>query len=156
MSINKILNSLDKSWERDDIILKIKNGLDTDKIVNEFLANNEIQIKELNTLLRPEDIDLLNQVEKLSTCESKLINKIKNLNYIENNENNHMMSKKKILPFKKDSIILHPLARGSELSTSLDQTSKNWYFAQSRGAVFVRMALLTCLMDRTTRVMDVV
>ena len=60
------------------------------------------------------------------------------------------------LPFKKDSIILHPLARGPELSTSLDQTSKNWYFAQSRGAVFVRMALLTCLMDRTTRVMDVV
>jgi len=51
---------------------------------------------------------------------------------------------------------LHPLARGPELSTSLDQTSKNWYFAQSRGAVFVRMALLTCLMDRTTRVMDVV
>jgi len=58
--------------------------------------------------------------------------------------------------FKKDSIILHPLARGPELSTSLDQTSRNWYFAQSRGAVFVRMALLTCLMDRTTRVMDVV
>jgi len=60
------------------------------------------------------------------------------------------------LPFKKDSIILHPLARGPELSTSLDQTSKNWYFAQARGAVFVRMAVLTCLMDRTTRVMDVV
>ena len=37
-----------------------------------------MQIKELNTLLRSEDIDLLNQVEKLSTCESKLINKIKN------------------------------------------------------------------------------
>ena len=44
MSINKILNSLEKSWERDDILLKIKNGLDTDKIVNEFLASNELQI----------------------------------------------------------------------------------------------------------------
>jgi len=77
MSITKILNSLEKSWERDDILLKIKNGLDTDKIVNEFLANNKTKIKELNTLLRPEDIDLLNQVEELSTCESKLINKIK-------------------------------------------------------------------------------
>ena len=87
MRINKILNSLEKSWERDEILLKIKNGLDTDKIVNEFLANNDIQIKELNSLLRPEDIDLLNQVEKLSTCESKLINEIKNLNYLENNEN---------------------------------------------------------------------
>ena len=94
MSIYQILNSLEKSWERDDILLKIKNGLDTDKIVNEFLSNNEVQIKELNTLLRPEDMDLLNQVEKLSTCESKLINKIKNLNCLENNENHHIISQK--------------------------------------------------------------
>ena len=97
MKVYQILNSLEKSWERDDILLKIKNGLDTDKIVNEFLSNNEIQIKELNTLLRPEDMDLLNQVEKLSTCESKLINKIKNLSCLENNENHHIMSQK-ILP----------------------------------------------------------
>ena len=103
MSINKILNSLEKSWERDDILLKIKNGLDTDKIINEFLENNEIQIKELNTLLRPEDIDLLKQVEKLSICESKLINKIKDLNYLENNENHHIMNQKKILPSNRAS-----------------------------------------------------
>ena len=103
MSINKILNSLEKSWGRDDILLKIKNGLDTDKIVNEFLANNEIQIKELNTLLRPEDIDLLNQVEQLSTCESKLINKIINFNYLENNENKHIINQKKIEPSNRVS-----------------------------------------------------
>ena len=98
MSINEILNSLEKSWERDDILLKIKNGTDSDKIVNEFLAKNEMQIRELNTLLRPEDIDLLNQVEQLSTCESKLINKIKDLNYLENNENHRIINQKKILP----------------------------------------------------------
>ena len=95
MTIHKILNSLEKSWERDDILLKIKNGSDTDKIVNEFISNNEIQIQKLNTLLRPEDIDLLNQVEQLSTCESKLINKIKDLNYLKNNENHHILNQKK-------------------------------------------------------------
>ena len=98
MSISKILNSLEKSWERDDILLNIKNGLGTDEIVNEFLVKNESQIKELNSLLRPEDIDFLNQVEKLSTCESKLINEIKNLNYLENGENHNIMNKKKIVP----------------------------------------------------------
>ena len=96
MSLSKILNCLEKSWERDDVLLKIKNGLGTDEIVNEFLANNEVQIKELNTLLRPEDIDLLNQVEKLSTCESKLINKIYNLNYSKNNENHSKINMKKV------------------------------------------------------------
>ena len=103
MSINKILNSLEKSWERDDILLNIKKGLGTDEIVNEFLAKNERQIKELNSLLRPEDIDLLNQVEKLSHCESKLINEIKNLNSSENNENYHILNQKKNLQSNKVS-----------------------------------------------------
>ena len=96
MSISKILNSLEKSWQRDDILLKIKNGLVSDEIVNEFLLKNERQIRELNSLLRPEDIDLLNQVEQLSSCESKLINEIKNLNYLKNNEKQHILNQKNI------------------------------------------------------------
>ena len=103
MSISKILDSLNENWERDEILLNIKKGLDTDEIVNEFLSKNARQIKELNSLLRPADINLLNQVEKLSTCESKLINEIKNLNYLENNENHHIMNKKKIVPSKRVS-----------------------------------------------------
>ena len=96
MSITKILNSLNESWERDEILLKIKNGFNTDEIVNEFLVNNKVQIKELNSLLRPEDIDLLNQVEQLSKCESKLINEINNLNYLNNNQNNQIRNEEKI------------------------------------------------------------
>ena len=103
MSISKILNSLEKSWERDDILLNIKKGLGTDEIVNEFLMENERQIKELNSLLRPEDIDLLNQVEQLSTCESKLISEIKNLNYLETDENHNTLYQKKIMPSNRVS-----------------------------------------------------
>ena len=96
MTITSILNSLERSWERGEILLKIKNGLDTDQIVNEFLVKNKRQIKELNTLLKPEDIDLLNQVEQLSTCESKLIKKISNLNYQKNNREHNTPDKGKI------------------------------------------------------------
>ena len=49
-------------------------------------------------------------------------------------------------PLKPNSIILHPLARGEELATDLDDTEHNWYFAQARGAVFVRMALMSSIM----------
>ena len=97
MSINKILNSLEKSWERDEILLNIKKGFGTNEIVNEFLVKNERQIKELNSLLKPEDIDVLNQVEQLSTCESKLINEIKNLNFLENNEKYKIINNEKII-----------------------------------------------------------
>jgi aspartate carbamoyltransferase catalytic subunit len=49
-------------------------------------------------------------------------------------------------PLKPGAIVLHPLARGEELDTSLDETPHNWYFAQARGAVFIRMALLSAML----------
>ncbi|MEJ2574179.1 MAG: aspartate carbamoyltransferase [Gammaproteobacteria bacterium] len=49
-------------------------------------------------------------------------------------------------PLKEDAIILHPLARGQELQRELDDTPHNWYFAQARGAVFMRMALLSSIL----------
>jgi aspartate carbamoyltransferase catalytic subunit len=49
-------------------------------------------------------------------------------------------------PLKPDAIVLHPLARGPELSVRLDSTPHNWYFAQAHGAVFVRMALLATVL----------
>ncbi|MCB1322509.1 MAG: aspartate carbamoyltransferase, partial [Leptospiraceae bacterium] len=57
-------------------------------------------------------------------------------------------------PLKDGAIILHPLARGDELDVSLDTTAHNWYFAQARGAVFIRMALLTTLVERISQVLD--
>jgi aspartate carbamoyltransferase catalytic subunit len=57
-------------------------------------------------------------------------------------------------PLKPEAIILHPLARGAELATDLDDTPHNWYFAQARGAVYVRMALLTSVVRRISAVMD--
>jgi aspartate carbamoyltransferase catalytic subunit len=53
-------------------------------------------------------------------------------------------------PLKSDAIILHPLARGQELSRDLDDTPHNWYFAQARGAVFLRMALLSTILKTFT------
>ena len=96
MSISKILNTLENSWNRDDILLKIKNGLGPDEIINEFLTNNKLQVKELNNLLRPKDKVFLNQVEQLSTCEAKLINMINNLDNLKNREKNYTTNEKKI------------------------------------------------------------
>ena len=96
MNISKILHSLENSWVRDDILLKIKNGFSTDEIVNEFLIKNEVEIKQLNSLIKSKDIDFLSQVEQLSTCEAKLINKINNLNYPKNVDKNPKIIEKKV------------------------------------------------------------
>ena len=111
MSIIKILKSLEISWSREKILKKIKNGHSTDEIINEFLIKNKEQIKELNTLLRPEDIDLLNKVEILSTCEAKLINKINNLNYLKNKDKHYKINEKQLslpnrIPANKISLFM--------------------------------------------------
>jgi len=67
--------------------------------------------------------------------------------WVENSYEEHGAEYKlnKTSPLKKGAIILHPLARGEELSCDLDDTEHNWYFAQARGAVFARMALMSSL-----------
>ena len=51
-------------------------------------------------------------------------------------------------PLKQGAVIMHPLARRDELSSCLDDTPHNLYFAQAASAVFLRQALLICLLDR--------
>jgi aspartate carbamoyltransferase catalytic subunit len=51
-------------------------------------------------------------------------------------------------PLKKNAVILHPLARKTELNFDLDDTNHNLYFNQADGAVFIRQALLLCIFDR--------
>lgn len=51
-------------------------------------------------------------------------------------------------PLKDDTVILHPLARGEELSIELDPTKHNLYFNQADGAVWMRQALLLAVFGR--------
>jgi aspartate carbamoyltransferase catalytic subunit len=51
-------------------------------------------------------------------------------------------------PLKKGCVIMHPFARRDELDTSLDDTAHNLYFAQAASGVFLRQALLICLLGR--------
>ncbi len=55
-------------------------------------------------------------------------------------------------PLKPGAVILHPLARREELDRGLDETPHNLYFAQAASAVFIRQALLICLLGRLDRI----
>lgn len=115
-----------------------------------FYKNQEQDIKALGLNIRTET--KLNAVlPELDVIYINAIAWVKD-NYEVMGENLKLTSDS---PLKKTAIILHPLARGDELCASLDETPHNWYFSQARGAVFVRMALLTCLTQRTDRVIDV-
>ena len=108
----------------------------------EDLENSGLKISSessLNSVLPELDIVYINSIAWIGDTFHKLSGDIKL----------HSGS-----PLKKDSIILHPLARGDELDRSLDKTPHNWYFNQARGAVFLRMALMTAVTQRINLVTD--
>src|SRR5690349_16977113 len=51
---------------------------------------------------------------------------------------------------KSDALILHPLPRTVELDKSVDQDPRALYFRQAANGLYVRMALLTMLLDQNS------
>ncbi len=81
MKITEALKSLENSWSREEILAKIRNGEDSEKIVNDFCSSKQQEIEILTNFINPEDKILLSEIENLSNIESKLINKIKNYTF---------------------------------------------------------------------------
>lgn len=81
MKITEALKSLENSWSREEILSKIKNGENSEKIVNDFCSSKQQEIETLTNFINPEDKVLLSEIENLSNIESKLINKIKNYSF---------------------------------------------------------------------------
>lgn len=53
-----------------------------------------------------------------------------------------------VLRMKPDALILHPLPRTVELDRSVDEDPRALYFRQAQNGLYVRMALLTMLLER--------
>ena len=97
MKITEALKSLENSWSREEILSKIKNGENSEKIVNDFCSSKQQEIETLTNFINPDDKVLLSEIEDLSNIESKLINKIKNYSF------NKVDSSKKEIIQKKNS-----------------------------------------------------
>ena len=81
MKITEALKSLENSWSREEILSKIKNCENSEKIVNDFWSSKQQEIETLTNFINPDDKVLLSEIEDLSNIESKLINKIKNYSF---------------------------------------------------------------------------
>ena len=96
MKIAEALKSLENSWSREDVLVKIKNGEDSEKIVNDFFRTKQKEIEILTNFINPENKVLLSEIENLSNIESKLINKIKDYSFkkgpFSNNEKEQILN----------------------------------------------------------------
>ena len=109
MKITEALKSLENSWSREDILIKIKKGVDSEKIVNDFFNAKQQEIETLTNFINPEDKVLLSEIEDLSKIESKLINKIKNYSFKKDQiSKNQKINEIIIKPKVKNSFNLGP------------------------------------------------
>ena len=102
MKITEALKSLENSWSREEILSKIKNGENSEKIVNDFCSSKQKEIETLTNFINPDDKVLLSEIENLSNIESKLINKIKNYSFNKVDSSNKEIVQKQITQSKKN------------------------------------------------------
>lgn len=96
MKITEALKSLENSWSREEILVKIKNGEDSEKIVDDFCSSKQQEIETLTNFIKPDDKVLLSEIESLANIESKLINKIKNYSFTKIDTSKKEKDQKKI------------------------------------------------------------
>ena len=96
MKITEALKSLENSWSREEILVKIKNGEDSEKIVNDFCSSKQQEIETLTNFIKPDEKVLLSEIESLANIESKLINKIKNYSFTKIDTSKKEKDQKKI------------------------------------------------------------
>ena len=96
MKITEALKSLENSWSREEILSKIKNGENSEKIVNDFCSSKQQEIETLTNFINPDDKILLSEIENLSNIESKLINKIKNYSFNKVDSSNKEIVQKQV------------------------------------------------------------
>ncbi|MCK9411224.1 MAG: aspartate carbamoyltransferase [Prolixibacteraceae bacterium] len=106
-----------------------------------YLSNNGIRYfehLEFNDIINQADIIYMTRVQKERFIDPVEYEKVKNV-YILKNE---MLANTK--PTVK---ILHPLPRINEIHTNVDNNPKAYYFTQARNGVFVRMAIISHLLN---------
>jgi aspartate carbamoyltransferase catalytic subunit len=113
----------------DPLGLDVKEDLDNTGI--DYLITNDI-----NDVLSDLDVIYMNSIAFLGDSYRAL---------------DHRFKLHKDSKLKPNAVVLHPLARLDELSTTLDNTDHNLYFTQAHGAVFIRQALLISILNRFDR-----
>ena len=71
------LSILDKSWNKERLIEKIKRGKSSEQIVKDFINENKNNIDILINLLNQKNNNVLNYMEALANCELNLINELR-------------------------------------------------------------------------------
>ena len=61
----------------------------------------------------------------------------------------YILTPDKLVPAKKDMIVMHPLPRVNEISVAVDDDPRAMYYTQAKNGMFIRMALILKMLEVT-------
>ncbi|MBN2260269.1 MAG: aspartate carbamoyltransferase [Clostridiales bacterium] len=99
----------------------------------------EIQIaRYLEDVIHEADIIYMTRIQKERFFNEEDYLKLKN---------SFLLDKEKMKKAKNDAIVMHPLPRVNEISYEIDDDPRSVYFEQSKLGVYIRMALITKMLE---------
>ena len=110
-------------------------------IIEEELESRGIEYKEVTTMeeAMPElDVLYMTRVQK-----ERFFNEA---DYIRLKDT-YILTPDKLVPAKKDMIVMHPLPRVNEISVTVDDDPRAAYFPQAKNGMFIRMALILKMLE---------
>ena len=112
-------------------------------IIEDELESRGIEYKEVSTMeeVMPElDVLYMTRVQK-----ERFFNEA---DYIRLKDT-YILTPDKLVPAKKDMIVMHPLPRVNEISVAVDDDPRAMYFPQAKNGMFIRMALILKMLEVT-------
>ena len=110
-------------------------------IIEDELESRGIPYKEVSTMeeVMPElDVLYMTRVQK-----ERFFNEA---DYIRLKDT-YILTPDKLIPAKKDMIVMHPLPRVNEISVTVDDDPRAAYFPQAKNGMFIRMALILKMLE---------
>ena len=110
-------------------------------IIEDELESRGLEYKEVSTMeeVMPElDVLYMTRVQK-----ERFFNEA---DYIRLKDT-YILTPDKLIPAKKDMIVMHPLPRVNEISVTVDDDPRAAYFPQAKNGMFIRMALILKMLE---------
>ena len=110
-------------------------------IIEDELESRGIEYKEVSTMeeVMPElDVLYMTRVQR-----ERFFNEA---DYIRLKDT-YILTPDKLVPAKKDMIVMHPLPRVNEISVTVDDDPRAAYFPQAKNGMFIRMALILKMLE---------
>ena len=110
-------------------------------IIEDELESRGIEYKEVSTME-----EVMGELDVLYMTRVQRERFFNEADYIRLKDT-YILTPDKLVPAKKDMIVMHPLPRVNEISVAVDDDPRAMYFTQAKNGMFIRMALILKMLE---------